>query len=146
MQRLYAEKGNKIIETDPMYSDSLATITEKGILFKRYGLLGGDRFVPIDEIEKNIVKKPTIWNGRWHMHGTGNFRTWFPEDNNRPKRDIIFVAYIRNKWGRIGFTVEDSPRVVSILQEKGIVDNTADTILAETAELRSQSMIKPDRN
>lgn len=105
----------------PIYSDSLIQITERCILFRRYGLFGGDRLVPFSEIEKIVAEKPSIWNGKFRFHGTGDFQTWFSCDFRRHKRDKIFVASIRNKWWRIGFTVEDSATVIKILREKGLI-------------------------
>jgi hypothetical protein len=106
-----------------IYSDSLVKITGSSILFRRYGFFEGDRLVEFSEIEKIMVKKPSIWNGRFRFHGTGDFKTWFPKDFQRYKRDRIFIAFIRNKWWRIGFTVENSDAVLKILQEKGLIAN-----------------------
>jgi hypothetical protein len=108
---------------DIIYSDSLVTIMKKSILFKRYGFFERDRMVLFSEIEKIIVKKPSLWNGKFRFHGTGDFKTWFPKDFDRYKRDKIFVAYIRNKWWRIGFTAEDSNTIIKIFQEKGLSKN-----------------------
>jgi hypothetical protein len=105
---------------ETLYSDSLVAITKKAILFRRYGFFEGNRLVPFGEIEKIVVKKPSIWNGRFRFHGTGDFKTWFPKDFKRYKRDKIFVAFIRNKWWRIGFTVENSDAVIKLLQERGV--------------------------
>lgn len=109
--------------SDIIYSDSLVTIMKKSILFKRYGFFEGDRLVLFSEIEKIVVKKPSLWNGKFRFHGTGDFKTWFPKDFQRYKRDKIFFAFIRNKWWRIGFTVEDSAAVIKIFQEKGLIVN-----------------------
>jgi hypothetical protein len=128
-------------ETIPSYSDSLVTINDNGILFKYYGLLGGDRFVQFNDIEKIVIKKPTIWSGKWRWHGSGDFMTWFPADYARQSRDVIFVVYIRNKWWRVGFTVEDSSMVVSILQEKGFIDSIHDISLA-TSKLDGQAIVE----
>ena len=118
---------------DVIYSDSLVTIRDDSILFKSYGLLGGDKQVSFDEIEKIIVEKPTIWNGKYRYWGTGDFTTWFPLDFCRSKRDLIFVAYRRSKGGwRIGFTVEDSFKVADILQQKGLIHEIPEAVLAGT--------------
>jgi hypothetical protein len=106
---------------ETLYSDSLVAITKKNILFRRYGFFEGSRLVPFSEIEKIVVKKPSIWNGRFRFHGTGDFKTWFPKDFKRYKRDRIFVAFIRTKWWRIGFTVENSASALKIFQESGII-------------------------
>jgi hypothetical protein len=104
-----------------VYSDSLVQITERCILFRRYGFFKGDRLIPFSEIEKIVVKKPTIWNGKFRFHGTGDFKTWFTSDFQRYKRDKIFLTFVRNKWWRIGFTVENSAAVIKIFQEKGLI-------------------------
>jgi hypothetical protein len=111
---------------ETVYSDSLVKITGKSILFRRYGFFEGDRLVQFSEIEKIVVKKPSIWNGRLRFHGTGDFKTWFPKDFQRYKRDKIFFASLRHKWWRIGFTVENSATVLKIFQEKGLIVNKVD--------------------
>jgi hypothetical protein len=108
---------------ETIYSDSLVTITGESILFKRYNIFERDRLISFSDIEKIIVKKPSIWNGKFRFHGSGDFHTWFPRDFQRYKRDKIFCALIRDKWWRIGFTVEDSATVIKIFQEKGLIDN-----------------------
>jgi hypothetical protein len=104
-----------------IYSDSLVTITGESILFKRYNIFERDKLVFFPYIEKIIVKKPSIWNGKFRFHGTGDFHTWFPRDFGRYKRDKIFFAYIRDKSWRIGFTVENSAAVIKIFREKGLI-------------------------
>ena len=106
-----------------IYSDSLIETTENSILFHRYSFFERDRKVFFSDIEKIIVKKATIWNGKFRFHGTGDFKTWFPKDFQRYKRNKIFVAYIRNKWWRIGFTVENSDTIMRIFREKGLIKN-----------------------
>jgi hypothetical protein len=113
----------KQLAADAIYSDSLVTIMKKSILFKRYGFFEGDRLVLFSEIEKIVVKKPSLWNGKFRFHGTGDFKAWFPKDFQRYKRDKIFFAFIRNKWWRIGFTVENSDEVIRIFREKGLIKN-----------------------
>jgi len=106
---------------DIIYSDSLVEIKRDSILFKRYSFFEKDRLVLFTDIEKIVVKKATIWNGRFRFHGTGDFKTWFPKDFQRYKRDKIFIASIRYKWWRIGFTVEDSDTVARILRNKVLI-------------------------
>ncbi len=106
---------------DIIYSDSLVAIAKKTIIFRRYGFFERDRMVLFSEIEKIIVKKSSLWNGKFRFHGTGDFKTWFAKDFHRYKRDKIFVAYIRDKWWRIGFTVENSDTIMRIFREKGLI-------------------------
>ena len=77
---------------DTLYSDSLVEIKSDSILFRRYSFFERDRLVLFSDIEKIVVKKATIWNGKFRFHGTGDFKTWFPKDFQRYKRDKIFVA------------------------------------------------------
>ncbi len=106
---------------DIIYNDALVTITAKTILFKHCSLTGNDRPVDFSCIEKVVPKVPNLWNGKWRNMGSGDFKTWLPYDAERSKRDTIFVAHIRGKWWRIGFTVEDSRAVKAILQSKGLI-------------------------
>ena len=63
-----------ITEVELVYADSLITIGSNGILFKNYGLLGED-MLALGDIAKVVVKKPTLRNGKWWIHGTGDFRS-----------------------------------------------------------------------
>jgi hypothetical protein len=108
---------------DIIYSDSLVEVKDNSILFRRYGFFERDRLVLFSDIEKIVVKKATIWNGKFRFHGTGDFKTWFPRDFQRYKRDKIFIAFIRYKWWRIGFTTEDSDAIMRIFREKGLIKN-----------------------
>lgn len=107
--------------TETIYSDSLVTITGEGILFKRYSMFQRDRFVRFSDMEKIIIKKSSFRTGKFRFHGTGDFHTWFSMDFQRNKRDRIFFAFIRERWWRIGFTVENSTAVIKIFQEKGMI-------------------------
>lgn len=109
---------------DTLYSDSLIEIKHGSILFRRYSFFERDRMVLFSDIEKIVVKKATIWNGKFRFHGTGDFKTWFPKDFQRYKRDRIFIATIRYKWWRIGFTVEDSDEVIQILRAKKLIEKS----------------------
>jgi len=113
--------ASKMKHKDTLYSDSLIEIKHGSILFRRYSFFERDRMVLLSDIEKIVVKKATIWNGKFRFHGTGDFKTWFPKDFQRYKRDKIFIAAIRYKWWHIGFTVEDSETVIRLLQNKGLI-------------------------
>lgn len=75
----------------------------------------------MDNLEGIVVKKPTLWNGKWRLQGTGNFKTWYPLDFSRPKRDRIFLATLKDHWITIGFTVEDGDRVELLLRDKNLI-------------------------
>ena len=106
-----------------LYKDGLVEISDQAVIFHRYYLFGGDRRVPLSQIESVQVRPPSIWFGSWRIWGGGP-RTWFPLDWRRPSRDAIFVAYLRDCFMCIGFTVEDSQCVKSILRERGLLRET----------------------
>ena len=110
------------MNTETIYSDKLVTITDDEIIFEGYYFPGGKKkIVRFDNIDGIVVEKPTIWNGKWRLQGTGNFKTWYPMDKSRPKRDRIFLVRLKNQWVNIGFTVEDGTRVEKILKEKDLI-------------------------
>ena len=106
---------------DVIYSDRLVEITKGSILFRNYYFPFGSKRVPFSDVD-NIVAKETTWrNGKWRIHGTVDFLTWFPRDWKRPSRDRIFFVSFPNKRRRIGFTVEDSETVAKILADEGLL-------------------------
>ncbi len=110
------------MKTEMKYADSLVSITDDEIIFEHYYFPSGKKkIVRLADIERITVKPPTIWSGKWRLHGTGNFKTWYPKDNNRPKRDRIFFASLKNHWVNIGFTVEDGDQVEKILKDKNLI-------------------------
>src|ERR1017187_9278515 len=108
-----------------LYKDGLVEVTDQEVVFHRYYFpFGGDKHVPFSQIESVQVTQPSVFGGSWRIWGSGNFRTWFPLDGGRPGRDRIFVASLRNSSRRIGFTVEDSKKVTSVLKERGLLHET----------------------
>lgn len=103
-----------------LYSDSLIQITDETILFRTCYFPFGAKNLELSKIAHVEVLKPTFMNGKWRIHGSGDFRTWFPRDVNRPGRDFIFLLHLKNKWRRIGFTAENSEAVTQIFEEKNI--------------------------
>ena len=107
------------------YKDSLIEITDQEVVFHRYYFpFGGDKHVPLSQIESIQVRPPSLFNGSWRLWGSGDLRTYFPQDFARPKRDRIFFAFLRGRWWRIGFTVEHSQTVIDILRERGLLHET----------------------
>jgi len=100
-----------------LYSDQLVEIREDSILFRNFFYPFGDKRISTNHVESITVLKPTLLSGKYRTYGTGDFRTWFPPDN-RSKRDRIFVLKRKDKWWRIGFTVEDSEKVLALLKRK----------------------------
>jgi hypothetical protein len=103
-----------------LYHDHLVEITDTEMVFHHYYFpFGQAKRVPLDRIQSIEAKSPTLWNGKWRLWG-GNFGIWFPNDIQRFKRDLIFLAKVRDSKTRIGFTVEHSQEVVTILKSRGI--------------------------
>jgi len=110
------------MKTETLYYDSLVQITQDEIIFDHYYFpIGGKKAVRLADIERITVRPPTLWNGKWRLHGTGNFKTWFPQDYKRPKRDRIFFVTLRNQWVNIGFTVENGDQVEKLLRDKNFI-------------------------
>ncbi|ETR72621.1 MAG: hypothetical protein OMM_07413 [Candidatus Magnetoglobus multicellularis str. Araruama] len=108
---------------EPTYTDELVSITDTDItFFKYYFPTFKKKVVKIDNIENIVVLEPTLLNGKWRIHGTGNFKVWFPCDTNRPNRDRIFIATLKNQWIDIGFTVKNGDMVEKILSSKNLIN------------------------
>lgn len=102
-----------------IYKDNLVEISNNSITFFSYYYPGGKSLsVSFYDIEKIEVKEPTLLNGKYRFWGTGNFLTWYPKDFKRSKRDYIFFLFRKNKRIKIGFTVEDSQKVINIFKLK----------------------------
>jgi hypothetical protein len=97
-----------------LYSDKLISITDDALYID--GFLLGSKCVPFSRIKTIKILKPTIWNGKFRIVGSGDLRTWFPSDSSRTSRDMIFVVLMHGKWIRYGFTAEDSATVKQIFQ------------------------------
>ena len=105
-----------------IYKDNLISVTENEIIFEHYYFPSGRRkTVRWADIEWIAVQKATIRNGKWRIHGTGNFKTWYPRDLKRPRRDRIFFAKLKGRWIDIGFTAENADRVERIFREKKLI-------------------------
>lgn len=111
------------METETLYTDSLIKIENSAITFFNYSLFSGKKkTIPFDQIESIQVKKPSLWNGRFRISGTGGFGVWFPSDPGRPSRDKIFIARMKKRWVfHVGFTVENSDAVEEILKKLRLI-------------------------
>src|SRR5258706_10379651 len=103
-----------------LYSDGLIDITDDSIVLKRYYFPAGSRRVAFSDIARIASEEPTLLNGEWRLWGTGTFKTWFPLDWRRPIRDRLFFVTLSNGWRRIGFSAENSRRVLEIFRQKGV--------------------------
>ncbi len=87
-----------------IYHDKLITITEDDSIFEHYFFpMDKKKVVRLSDTEQITVETPTIWNGKWRIHGTGNFKTWYRKDDKRPKPNKIFFASLKSQWIDIGF-------------------------------------------
>jgi hypothetical protein len=110
------------MKTGFTYSDRLISIKDDTIIFNDYYFpTMKEKTVRLADIEKIVVRPLTIWNGKWRLHGTGNFKIWYPRDNDRPKRDRVFFAKLKNQWINIGFTVERADEVEKIFAGKNLL-------------------------
>jgi hypothetical protein len=105
-----------------IYQDALVEINEREIIFHRYYFpTGSDKRVPLSDIESVEVRQPSTFGGSYRIWGSGDLRTWYPLDRQRPKRDRIFRANLRSQKVRIGFTVERSEEVINVLKQLNLL-------------------------
>lgn len=105
-----------------LYSDRLVEITDDSILLRGYYFPFGGRRIPFTEISLINIETASLWNGKYRIYGSGNLRTWFAPDWRRPSRNKLFFLEQKDKWWRVGFSVEDSTRVEQIMAEKGLLN------------------------
>jgi len=105
-----------------IYSDGLVEITTDNILLRKYYFpTFTSKIIEISDIDFVEVVKPGLFTGKYRIWGTGDFTHWFPLDLARSKRDSIFIVHRKGKKMLIGFTVEDSNTVKSILKNKNLL-------------------------
>jgi hypothetical protein len=107
---------------DLLYEDQFVTLDNQAMVFKNYyfPFLQSKR-VPLADIARITTPKLGPLMGKWRIWGSSDFVTWFPMDWKRPTRDKIFVAELRGRRSKIGFTVENSARLEKILREKQLL-------------------------
>lgn len=105
-----------------LYKDHLVNIFDhKLILFNYYFPTYRQKKLFFSDIERMRKYSPTLWNGKYRFHGTGNFKTWFPNDPDRSKRDFIYKISLKSQFTDICFTVTDSDKVEGIFMDKGLL-------------------------
>jgi len=104
-----------------LYSDGLVTVSETAITFNNYTLLLKPRIMKFTDIDHIDVFLPAMTTGKYRIWGSGNFTMWFPLDSSRSSRDRIFHAYLKCRGMNVGFTVEQSGVVTTILRSKGLI-------------------------
>jgi hypothetical protein len=115
------QRRGSAVNVDILYSDRLIEISADSILFRWYYFPAGAKRLKLSDVERVVVQTPTLSTGKYRLQGSGGLRTWFPMDRQRPHRSKIFVMILRNKWRRIGFTVEDESAVERILRERQLL-------------------------
>lgn len=108
------------MNTDVIYSDSLVEIISDAILFRDYYFPFGPKRIRFADLSRVTGGQPTLANGKYRMHGTGDLQTWFPRDWKRPWRGRIFFLHLSHSAKRIGFTVEDSDQAERIFRSNGL--------------------------
>ncbi len=99
----------------------MVDITDDYILFRWYSFpFASPKLVPLSDIDYITASKPTLQNGKERIWG-GGFTVWFPYDSHRPNRDTIFHLKLKGQSQWIGFTVEDTQRLVAVLREKNLL-------------------------
>jgi hypothetical protein len=109
------------MDIEVLYADSLVEISVDTILFRQYYFPIGAKRLNLSDIDRIIIQPPTFATGKYRLQGSSGLRTWFPMDRQRPKRSKIFILSLRNKWRRIGFTVEDEAAVERILRARQLL-------------------------
>ena len=84
----------------------------------------GKKRIAFDSIRMIEMIKLNFWTGRYRIQGTGDFRTWFALDMDRPSRENAFLIHRCKKWWRIGFSAEDVDCVADFFKVKGLLRET----------------------
>jgi hypothetical protein len=113
--------------SDPiLYQDGLVTILHDAIVLKRHTFFNfGTRRIPFAETRTIVTEVPSLRTGKWRIQGTGDLNTWYPLDWKRPSRDTSFIITLKARQMRVGFTVEDSQQVMTILSDKGLLSSAS---------------------
>ncbi|MBI9087896.1 MAG: hypothetical protein JEZ12_01610 [Desulfobacterium sp.] len=107
-----------------LYKDRLVHIFEhKLILYNYYFPTYRQKALFFSEIGRMEQYRPTLWNGKYRFHGTGDFKTWFPSDPGRAKRTAIYKVTLNSQSTDICFTVVDSEKVGAIFMDKGLLSD-----------------------
>ena len=107
---------------EPLYSDKLVDLYFDRLVLKNYYFpFGRSKVIQLIDIASFEVFPCTIMSGKYRIWGSGNFRTWFPLDTQRPKRDKIFMIVPYHQRTQCAFTVENSKVFEQLLRDKKII-------------------------
>ncbi len=105
--------------TEPvLYADRLVEVDEQGMRLKNYYFPFGSKYIRFDQVKSWSQQPATLLNGKWRIWGSGDLRTWFPLDWQRPQRDTIFFLTLTTQNNRIGFTVEHTEPFLAQIKNK----------------------------
>ncbi|MCE5273304.1 hypothetical protein LLH00_18655 [bacterium] len=113
-------RKRKIEDASLLYQDRLIEFyPDRFVLNGYYFGPFGRKTVRLGDIVSLDTVDLNLRTGKYRIQGTGDFRTWFPQDLRRSGRKKAFIASLRGKRMKIGFTVEDFERVQQIFCERG---------------------------
>jgi len=119
---LIGPKKRQITDKDIVYNDRFLEIYQDHMILSGFyfGPVGRKK-LPFKNISEIKIVDIGFWKGKYRVQGTGDFKTWFTHDIDRPSKTIAFILYRNNKWWRIGFSVEDYETVSAIFESKGLL-------------------------
>lgn len=80
-----------------LYFDKIIEIHDDSIVLKNFFPGMSNRKIVYKDIDHIKVLVPNVWNGKYRISGTGDFRSWFNVDGKRPKRDKLFLIFRKKK-------------------------------------------------
>jgi hypothetical protein len=80
------------MEAQILYSDSLIELDRESILLRGYYFPIAGKRIKLSEVESISVEKPSVWNGKYRLYGSGDLQTWFPPDWKRWTRERRFSS------------------------------------------------------
>jgi hypothetical protein len=104
-----------------LYQDERITCDDEGIVIDTYYFPFGSKRVTYAQIREALEYDmgSGIWNGRWRIWGSGDFRHWFNYDPHRPDKRIALILDLGG-WVRPVITPSDPNVVCGILEDRGI--------------------------
>lgn len=100
------------------YKNHLVEVTDTALRIRHYYFPFGDKIIPFSEIEEIVQRPASLLTGKWRVWGTATPDVWFALDWARPKRDVMFLAILKNKKIKAGFSVEHPQEFAAIVSQK----------------------------
>jgi hypothetical protein len=118
------------------YRDKFINLTDDFVEIFHYSVTGKPVKVPVEEIDRIVRMIPTLANGKYRFHGTGDFRNWFAADYARSRRPFIYRVFIRNQWTRKGFSVEDDAAFAEAIQNHRVLSRVFEAEQLQADDLK----------